>query len=81
MLEQINVQSLFSPLTKESCNYFYFVSVISFIVFAINALAFCYSFIFKNKTKLLPLNVMLITPFLGYFVNRLLYSMCVGSLY
>ena len=81
MLEQINVQSLFSPLTKENCNYFYFVSVISFIVFAINALSFVHSFIFKNKTKLLPLNIMLVTPFLGYFVNRLLYSMCVGSLY
>lgn len=81
MLEQINVQSLFSPLTKESCNYFYFVSVISFIVFAVNALSFGHSFIFKKKTKLLPLNIMLITPFLGYFVNRLLYSMCANSLH
>ena len=81
MLEQINVQSLFSPLTKENCNYFYFVSVISFIVFAVNALSFGHSFIFKKKTKLLPLNIMLITPFLGYFVNRLLYSMCANSLH
>ncbi len=80
MLEQINVQSLFSPLTKENCNYFYFVSVISFIVFAVNALVFAHSFLFKSKTKLLPLNIMLFTPFLGYFVNRLLYSMCASSL-
>tara|TARA_B100001063_G_C16775666_1_gene565048 strand:- start:2537 stop:2782 length:246 start_codon:yes stop_codon:yes gene_type:complete len=80
MLEQINVKNLFLPLTKENCNYFYFVSVISFIVFAVNGLVFAHSFLFKNKTKLLPLNIMLITPFLGYFVNRLLYSMCVNSL-
>ena len=48
MLEQINDQSLFSPLTKENSNYFYFVSVISFIDFAVNALELSHIFIVKN---------------------------------
>lgn len=74
----------FGPLSKEYCIYFYFVS----IIFAISSLFIFISgvyFIVTNSKKLDAPLIMtslssLISMFLAYLVNRLLYTMCVKSL-
>ena len=71
---------LFGPLGVEYCNYFYFLSVISFVFFIVVLLSVIYN-IFTTKNKVDYVNMVLITfqPFLAYFVNRLFYTMCMNS--
>lgn len=78
------MDTYFGPLTKESCVYFLFLTMLFFgiLVFTIFAEIF---FIVKNF-KLLNFRVissgilMLFNAFIAYFVNRLLYTMCTKSL-
>ena len=70
---------IMSPLDKSNCNYFYLLSLFGFITF----LFAIFKFIFKKNKK--RFNVSVITyltfaPLIMYYVNRLLYSMCVKSL-
>jgi hypothetical protein len=67
---------LFSPLGKEYCVYFYFLTVLSFISFFIVIIHGVHSII-NRKGKVFDVLVRLIAPFLLYFNNRLLYGMCV----
>lgn len=77
------MEYLFSPLPKKYCNYFYFVSVFTYIVFLFSIFSFIGLFFAK---KSVPLTVygfhlfIVIYNFVVYFVIRLLYSMCVNSL-
>ncbi len=74
----------FGPLSKDSCVYFLFMSIVFFglLVFALVADIF---WIFKNYTML---NIRVFTGgllllfniFLAYFINRLMYTMCTKSL-
>ena len=70
-------QTLFSPIGREYCVYFFWLTVIAFIFFA---LVFCdiVVSIVKGKGHIWRSLVSLIFPFLVYFNNRLLYSMCVN---
>jgi hypothetical protein len=73
----------FGPLSKEYCLYYYILAVISAITFALTSLSFV---VFIVKSKKIKMNVgigmfnALLTMFIGYFVSRLLYTMCVKSL-
>tara|TARA_B100000524_G_scaffold99033_2_gene47348 strand:+ start:2175 stop:2426 length:252 start_codon:yes stop_codon:yes gene_type:complete len=71
---------LFGPLGAEYCNYFYFLSVISFVFFIVVLLTVIYH-IFSTKKPVDYIQMVLITfqPFLAYFVNRLFYTMCMNS--
>ncbi len=71
---------LFGPLGAEYCNYFYFLSVISFVFFIVVLLIVIYH-IFSTKKPVDYIQMVLITfqPFLAYFVNRLFYTMCMNS--
>jgi hypothetical protein len=76
--------TLFSPLNKDWCNYFLFISMIMYVIF-IFAIFTEAVFIFKhyktlNFRTIMHGFLMLINAFLAYMVNRLLYSMCVKSL-
>lgn len=66
----------FDPLGKEYCAYFYWLSVFSFIFFLL-ALVDSVSRLLKGKINILTGVVGLFGPFLLYFNNRLMYSMCV----
>jgi hypothetical protein len=66
---------LFAPLGKEYCAYFYWLTVIAFILFFLALFDTAYRII-KGKGKLLNGFIALLAPFLIYFNNRLLYSMC-----
>ena len=71
------VDNLFSPLGKEYCVYFYWLSVIAFI-FLLLALYNSLMALLKGKFKVFNFVMSLIGPGLIYFNNRLLYSMCLN---
>lgn len=76
--------SFFSPLGKDSCMYFLFVSGLFFFTLLI-VLFFEIIYLVKNFKKLNPrmlINgiLLLFNCFIAYFVNRIFYSMCVKSL-
>ena len=77
-------KDLFTPLDKKYCNYFYYISVITYCVFIFLVLFFVWSLVFHYKKidLYICLNTIsiIINTFLAYFVNRLMYSMCVKSL-
>lgn len=68
-------QTLFSPIGTQYCVYFFWLTVFAFIFLVIAAFDVL-SNILKGKNVLRSL-ASLIFPFLVYFNNRLLYSMCV----
>lgn len=70
----------FTPLNREYCDYFFYLSVINFIFFLYILLAGLYVFLFdKKKEGLFTILLVSLPTFVAYFTNRLLYSMCVGS--
>jgi len=77
-------KDLFTPLDKKYCNYFYYISVITYCLFILVLLLFIWSLIFNYKKLDLYICInsisIIISTFLSYFVNRLMYSMCVKSL-
>jgi hypothetical protein len=78
------MKTFFGPLDKEYCLYFYYLSILFAIVFVLIAFGVFIS-VFKGYKKMdfkiaLNLLMLLINSFLIYFVNRLLYSMCIKSL-
>ena len=67
---------LFSPLGREYCLYFYYLTILAFISFFIVLIHGAYKLI-NGKAKIFDVLVTMISPFLLYFNNRLLYGMCV----
>ena len=76
----MNVQDLFSPLNQQYCDYFYFLSVLFFVLFVLAAGKVIMSFFGKKSMKVTDGLIIVSQPLLLYFINRLYYSMCVGSL-
>jgi hypothetical protein len=73
----------FGPLSKEYCLYYYFLAVISAVIFVLTFLSFVMLVIKSKKIKAgmwLGMFNTLLSIFIGYFVSRLLYTMCVKSL-
>jgi hypothetical protein len=79
-----SLKDLFTPLDKKYCNYFYYLSVICYCIFIFMILTLVGGLIFHSKKFNLYICLhsisMIMTLFLSYFVNRLMYSMCVKSL-
>ena len=75
MINNLDKQ-LFSPLSKDYCMYFYILTVIAFVLLAMSVCTFVY-YVIEGKADIFTGVVSLIGPFLLYFNNRLLYSMCV----
>ena len=79
-----NLMGLMDPVGKEYCDYFYYLGVLALIAMAFSVLMFIMNiFRDKDKDKMRHVGILiynLVTSFLMYFVNRLLYSMCVKSL-
>ena len=77
------LNKLYGPLPVKYCIYFYIMSVILFLSFLFllgNLLLKMFRRKMDDTNMLLQLNV-LISMFIAYFTNRLLYSMCAGSLH
>ena len=76
----MNISDLFSPLDRKYCDYFYFLSVLFFVMFVVMVIKVLSEIFGKGKPKLADCLVLLTQPLLLYFINRLNYSMCAGSL-
>ena len=71
----------FNPLGQQYCSYFYYLSIIFFVLTLIAVGTVLNKMFSKKKGMKLTDAVIVITqPLLLYFINRLYYSMCVGSL-
>ena len=77
----MNIKSLFGPLGPQYCDYFYFLTIFFFVIFVlttVTVLMKCFNK--KNGLKLTDCFILITQPLMLYFINRLYYSMCLGSL-
>uniref|UniRef100_A0A6C0DN89 Uncharacterized protein n=1 Tax=viral metagenome TaxID=1070528 RepID=A0A6C0DN89_9ZZZZ len=76
------VDTLFGPLSKQYCVYFYFLSIFGFILLAVFLISSIV--VGLSKRKGLDYYMQVVGIALGYaifyFQNRLLHSMCVGTM-
>jgi hypothetical protein len=68
------------PMGSDACVYFYVVALLSFFLLVLSLLGLVFKLVkspksFQWVSLIVPLNAGLM-----YFVNRVLYNMCVGSL-
>ena len=79
-----NFMGLMDPIGKEYCDYFYYLGVLGIILMIYAVIMFLINFFReKDKDKMRHVSLLLynlVASFLMYFVNRLLYSMCIKSL-
>jgi len=77
-------QTFFGPLDKNSCLYFYILSLFFFIVLIFVLIKEIIYVLknFKSLNYMMFFKGLLVTTniFLAYFVNRLMYTMCTKSL-
>tara|TARA_B100002019_G_C20986625_1_gene458457 strand:- start:365 stop:616 length:252 start_codon:yes stop_codon:yes gene_type:complete len=82
----MDLEGIFSPLSKEYCLWFYYLQIIGFIFLVIILLTSLFIIVGadtkkKEKGKLLGgMFVMIMTYGIFYFQNRLFYSICTKSL-
>lgn len=77
----MKIQDLFEPLSAKYCDYFYYLSVIFFLITCMTVLSLLMNVVQgKNKMKLSKMAIVVSQPLILYFINRLNYSMCVGAL-
>lgn len=74
------IQSLFGPLDATYCNYFYYLSIFFFAIFLFSSLNLLKKLFDGKKLDVQGVLIVLLQPLLMYFINRLYFSMCVGSL-
>ena len=72
-------QTFLSPYSQEYCAYYFYLTVFALIFLAM-AIFDAIVGLFNNKLSVFDAIMSLLGPFLIYFTNRLLYSMCMGSL-
>ena len=78
------MQDYFGPLGQEYCLYFYFLSIIFYILFIMSLIGVAGG-IYINYKKLntmfvLNSSLLILNTLLAYFVNRLLNTMCMNSI-
>ena len=81
-MEKSFMETIYGPLSKEYCIYFYILSVFGFVLLIVVILSTIIIGITQKKNSRFYMEMfMLAIPYgLIYFTNRLLYSMCSGSL-
>ena len=74
----------FGPLSREYCAYFYFMSILFFVFFVLSIIGVFSAVIMKGKKMDFMFFVnsfmLILNTLLAYFVNRLLNTMCNGSI-
>jgi hypothetical protein len=74
------MDKFFGPLDASYCSYFYFLSMIAFFSFVATSLGCLFGLLNKKKSDMKLCAALAVQSLFGYFMNRLLYSMCIGSL-
>ena len=77
------MSNYFGPLSKDSCVYFLFLSIIFFFIMVFTIIGELV-FLFKNYKRLdfkvfVSGIILLYNAFISYFSNRLLHTMCVEN--
>lgn len=72
--------AIVGPIGSDSCLYFYVIAVLSFILLVLSLLGLLINLLRKPKSFTLTSLIIPLNAGLMYFVNRVLYNMCVGSL-
>lgn len=78
-MQQNTLDTFFGPYSREYCMFFYYLMVFAFILMVVAAFQSFY-LLFQGEIGIGVAFINLIGPFIMYFNNRLLYSMCQGSL-
>jgi hypothetical protein len=75
------MDTIYGPLDRKYCLYFYYLSIIGFVLFILMLLSTLYIGIVKKKDSSFYLSMIIASLGYGifYFQNRLLYSMCIHS--
>jgi hypothetical protein len=78
----MDLEGIFSPLSKEYCIWFYYLQMIGFIFLVVILLLTLYALTSgkPKKDMMFASFMMILTYAVFYFQNRLLYSMCVKSM-
>lgn len=76
------METVYGPLSSDYCIYFYFLSVFGFVLLVFSAIFALFIGIKEKKKFEFYLQALTLCVGYGifYFQNRLLYSMCSGSL-
>jgi hypothetical protein len=76
------IANLFSPLGKEYCIWFYFLSVLAIVALMLFLISAVYTGITTKKDLWYYLGVLAVAfmYIFSYLQNRILYSMCTGSM-
>ena len=73
----------FGPLGREYCIYFYLMSIVFFVFFILSIIGVVSAVVMKGKKIdfmfILNGSMLILNTLLAYFVNRLLNTMCRGS--
>ena len=73
----------FGPLSREYCTYFYLMSILFFGFFILSIIGVVSTVVMKGKKMdfmfILNSSMLILNTLLAYFVNRLLNTMCTGS--
>ena len=77
---KLNMNTLFGPLDQSYCNYFYYLEVLFFGIFVFTIGMVLKTVMTQKKYDHTQMFLVILQPLTMYFVNRLYYSMCVGSL-
>ena len=73
----------FGPLSRDYCMYFYLMSVVFFVFVILSIIGVVSAVVMKGKKMdfmfILNSSMLIFNSLLAYLVNRLLYTMCTGS--
>ncbi len=69
--------SLFGPLGKEACIYFYALQVATFFLLVLSCISVLHGLFTVKNYNMFAGIIAVFNSFIVYFINRLLYSMCV----
>ena len=72
-------QTFLSPYSQDYCAYYFYLTIAALIFLGL-AILDVFVGIYKNKLSFFDGLMSLIGPFLIYFTNRLIYSICIGAL-
>ncbi len=79
------MNKLFGPLGKEYCVYFYLLTILFFLSFVISIIFTVLKIVknpkIVNMKFLFSSSVLIMYTLIPYYVNRLMYTMCINSIH
>lgn len=80
-MENSTMQNLFGPLSKQYCLYFYILSILAFVSLIVVIISLVIGITKRKSAEFYVIMLLAAGNYaMYYFQNRLLHSMCVGSI-